>query len=228
MPNTRFAAAIIAVGMVCSFSGYAVGRAESNKSLQRFMAGSIRNHSSSISFGSEIIPGSSGRRAYLFHGLNQGPQFWNAPPYDALTKCLIATGDEIVFVTLPHLAGNNLEGATYCTAFAKWFEATQLRLGPTRETVVIGASWGGWHAMQLGSKADRMLLFMPVTRPNRLNEFWWPKPNKCRLSRSPDSLAIYSPTDPRVGDATKLLSGVPCRRFGRSQWHSMVKSKLRH
>lgn len=166
-----------------------------------------------LRFNRITVPGTSGRRVYLLHGLNEGTDFWLSPPYEALTNRLIARQDEIVFTSLPRVLARNLEGGgqEYCDAFGRWFAATEKQLGPARDTMVVGASWGAWHAMQIGDKVDRMVLFKPATEPSRLNEYWWIDRGACPLTAAPKSIALYAPTDPRVGDATAALkaAGIP-------------------
>lgn len=201
----------VAAGILYLCVGYSVDSANPRTMLKRIVA-SVRQAPTQIKFSAEIVPGNSEQRVYLIHGLDQGPDFWNAAPYDKITKYFKASGAQIIIVQLPHISMIDLKGSSYCAAFSSWFDRIQTFLGPERETTVVGASWGGWHAMQIGSKADRMLLLKPVTRPNLLDEYWQAEPSKCQLGRSRDSMAIFAPTDPRVGDATKALTGWPTKR----------------
>jgi hypothetical protein len=189
-------------------AAYSVGSAYPGAMLRRVIA-SVQPASAEIKFSAEIIRGHSGRRVYLFHGLDLKKTSWDVAPYDKLTKYLKASGAQIIIVQLPRISMFDFKDLSYCKAFSSLFDRTQAFLGPSRETTVIGVSWGGWHAMQVGLKADRMLLLKPVTQPNTLDEFWQAETSKCQLSRSQDSMAIFSASDTRVGDATKALSGVP-------------------
>lgn len=159
------------------------------------------------SFHVSRIKGTSGRRVYLIHGLNEDESAWKLPPYDELTRHLEQAGDEIVFVRLPRVVDSDMMdgGEGYCRSFRKWFDKTDSQLGRARETIIVGASWGGWHAMQVADKADGLLMFKPVIDPAKLEEFWWIGSADCPLRRARKSFAVYAPTDTRVGDASAVL-----------------------
>jgi len=161
-----------------------------------------------IDFNYEVIPGSSGHRIYLLHGLRDNRNFWRREPYSAFTEVMLEAGHEIVLLDLPYAHANflNEDGAQYCNTFREFMISLQADLGQTDETVVVGASWGGWHAMMIADLAARYVVFKPVTDPTALSEFWWKENTGDGCSfREGHGLAIYSPMDPRVGDATSVL-----------------------
>ncbi len=161
-----------------------------------------------IAFNYEVIPGSSRHRIYLLHGLRDNRSFWSREPYSTFTEVMLEAGHEIVLLDLPYAHADFLNdgGTQYCNKFREFMISLQADLGPTDETVVVGASWGGWHAMMIADLAARYVVFKPVTDPTALSEFWWKEISGDACSfREGHGLAIYSPMDPRVGDATGVL-----------------------
>ncbi|AUJ64203.1 hypothetical protein B9057_07755 [Aestuarium zhoushanense] len=161
-----------------------------------------------MAFNYEVIPGSSGRRIYLLHGFRDNRDFWRREPYSTFTEVMLEAGHEIVLIDLPYAHADFLNdgGTQYCNRFREFMISLQAELGPPDETVIVGASWGGWHAMMIADLAARYVVFKPVTDPTSLSEFWWKQSSGDACSfREGRGLAIYSPMDPRVGDATSVL-----------------------
>lgn len=121
----------------------------------------------------------SGRRHYLFHGLNSDASYWSAAPFTALISGLAAQGDESVLFNLPIAATcfYTNGGWQYRDQFNAMvnavMNAVELVHGPAAKNVVGGVSYGGLHAMLATSINGRFAAWwahMTVTRVDALTE----------------------------------------------------------
>lgn len=120
------------------------------------------------------------KRIVMIHGLRGVHETFFLDPWVQIYNAVIAAGWQVVMFDLPYAQRNFWDdsGVEYTHRFmAKLnsaLDAADAQFGPVTQTVVLGASFGGVHALVASSLSNRVTGYVgliPVVKINWLTEF---------------------------------------------------------
>jgi hypothetical protein len=182
-------------------------------------------------------------RVYMFHGLRADRSYWFQPDHIALTKRLEADGFQLILLTLPYAHADFFtddDGKSYCDQFSAWFErmraTTEKSLGFSNNESVVGASWGGWHALVAAQHRgiQSYVAVNPVVDIARLSEFWMASNRSCdpvsgamALAEKP-GLLLWGTIDERVDFRKTVELAISIRPWADGRLTTIVYEGIGH